>query len=105
MWLFTVYGFFSVVRDGKKMSIRARKRAHLEELLKRFSTRLKGVKILELPNRDYGYRILVDSVTWSMIAEDLAEEIDWTNFKSEVKQRGGDADYEHVLHRVWAEMF
>ena len=63
MWVFTRYGFYSIAcasrKDGsldhQSLMIRARCKAHLGSLQKRFPA-LVGGKILELENRDYRYR-------------------------------------------------
>ncbi len=114
MWLFTQYGFFSVVcaRDltGHKAGIddtmvmlRARKHEHLESLRNRF-VELKTCEILETADTDYRYRLVIPKTLWQEIAEALAAELDYGNFKSRAHARSGDPDYVHALHDVWAIM-
>ncbi len=119
MWLFTKYGFFSVVcarqGDGKhgrpvdpsQMMVRARVRDHLDSLKARFPELLGGCDIKEYAGTDYAYRIFVDKSVWSEVVVGLTEDIEYDNFKSEVAQfQGRDGrDYEHSLHDVWSVMY
>lgn len=114
MWLFTQYGFFSVVCardltdsepgiDDTRVMLRARRRAHLEAIRKRFAE-LKTCEILETANTDYRYRLVVSKAVWQQIAGILAAEIDYGNFKSRAHAHSGDPDYVDALHDVWAIM-
>lgn len=118
MWLFTKYGFFSIVcaagKDKKpnrrKAMVRARTRAHLEALKRRFPKLLRG-RIIETEKTDYGFRILIPKNKATALAAALMREIDYGNFKSAVAEThdgtGLDEDmkaYEKALHAVWAEM-
>lgn len=105
MWLFTVYGFFSVSWSGGRVSIRARDRQHLETLMRRFSF-LTGT-VVRTPNRDYRYRLVVTRAVWEKVAAGLASELNWDNFKDEAKVRRGKADSNYIamLHKVWYEAF
>ncbi|MFM8791538.1 MAG: hypothetical protein ACKOFX_03505 [Solirubrobacterales bacterium] len=69
MWLFTQYGFYSVVCardlqgdparvDPNTLMVRARCRRHLESLQKRFP-QLAELAIDDTPNLDYRFRIVV----------------------------------------------
>lgn len=118
MWLFTKYGFFSVVcarqGDGKygrpvdtgRMMVRARAAEHLENLLKRFPDELGNCEIVITKDTDYACRLFVDKAAWVTVAAALAEECDYDNFKSAVKHHLGPngAEYEHRLHQVWDVM-
>ena len=114
MWLFTRYGFYSIAcalkQDGTldpdQVMVRARVMNHLKNLQKRFP-QLKGVDILTLPRRDYLYRLLVPKQVWSMIIAELAEEQNWSNFKTEAARYQGVAGsaYIHALHAVWNTMY
>ena len=118
MWLFTQYGFYSVVcaRDlspttanspsgiaKDTLMVRARVRRHLEDLQKRFPE-LAGCEILTTLNTDYRFRLVVSKTDWVQVADQLAKEIDYGNFKSRVHTLTGDAEYMHALHEVWAVM-
>jgi hypothetical protein len=103
MWLFTRYGFFSVVcahGTTQTMMIRARCRRHLAALLKRFSWLPK--KIRENNGTDYRYRILVAKDDWLVIADELANEINYENFKEATGKK--DKEYSDALLRIWAMM-
>ena len=108
MWLFTIYGFFSVVFKDGKVNIRTRVKGDLETLLTLWPNhggdiRARGTppKILTTPDNDYPYRILVDEFAWEYIAEKLAESVmDVENFKDEVTKRQGKARHDVYLD-VW----
>ena len=115
MWLFTRYGFFSVVcarRDGGHsaksdpdvLMIRARKRSHLENLAARFDT-LAEVPILANHGTDYRFRIIVPKAVWKAVLAELTEEQTWSNFKGEAERYlPEDREYTDSLHRVWGQM-
>lgn len=119
MWLFTKYGFFSIVCarvgdgasssaiDPQRMMVRARMKAHLERLQARFEARLGGCEITESRDADYRFRVFVAKPEWQAIAAELAGEIDFDNFKSAVAQFQGPAgqSYEEALHDVWGVMY
>jgi hypothetical protein len=80
MWLFTRYGFYSVAKASPsttsnhkvgpdQLMLRARTRAHLENLQKRFGV-LAAYGIEEWPARDFRFRLIVGKETWvSVVAE------------------------------------
>lgn len=118
MWLFTKYGFFSVVcaRQGDgghgrpidrgRFMVRARLRSHLDALKERFDGLLGHCDVCEFVGTDYAYRLFVDKATWAEVLGALNDEIDYDNFKAEVARhegRSGSA-YESALHRVWSAM-
>lgn len=86
--------------------VRARARKHLTNLQQRFPV-LADTKILTLPGRDYGYRIIVAKAVWAEALKELAEEQTWANFKSEAARYQGQtgADYTRALHDVWEIMY
>jgi hypothetical protein len=113
MWIFTRYGFFSIAcadkpdgsLDSQSVMVRARCIDHLCSLQKRFPV-LVVSKIIELPNHDYRYRLLVPKASWSAIVCELAQEQDWSNFKNEAARYQGNSGkrYIRALHAVWAVM-
>lgn len=114
MWLFTQYGFFSVVcgrdldgnggsLDPDTLMVRARSHKHLSSLMSRFPS-LEGCEIVETPLTDYRYRIVVPKSTWAEVAKELAAEIDYGNFKSRAHECSGDSRYASALHDVWEVM-
>lgn len=118
MWLFTKYGFYSAVcarkgdgshtqpADPERIMVRARVRDHLEALKERFSDVLANCEIKEFPGADYAFRIFIPKSSWSRLLVDLAEEIDYDNFKNEVAHHQGSQgkEYESSLHKVWETM-
>ena len=118
MWIFTQYGFFSVVcaREGDgsqgnkvdagRVMVRARLRGHLAGLKLRFPEELGGLEIMETTETDYRYRLFIDKAVWIRVLKFLGEELDYDNFKSKVARNlaaVGD-EYHHSLHDVWDTM-
>jgi hypothetical protein len=114
MWLFTQYGFYSVVCardlrgdptrvDPNTVMVRARSRRHLELLQKRFPE-LASFVIDETAGTDYRFRIVVPKPVWIEVSQELAAEIDYGNFKDLAHSRSGDDKYVDALHDVWAVM-
>lgn len=85
--------------------VRARVRKHLINLQRRFPS-LVDTKILKLPGRDYGFRLIVPKVVWVAVLREMAEEQTWSNFKAEAAARKSDSGnaYVNKLHAVWWEM-
>ena len=115
MWVFSIYGFYSIAcadKPGTKeidpdtVMVRARCKDHLQNLQKRFPA-LGSSEILCPPNRDYGYRLIVPKSVWVVALQELAEEQEWSNFKSEVVKRQGQdgAAYTSALQKVWEIMY
>jgi hypothetical protein len=125
MWLFTKYGFFSVVCarasarpgapvDPSKVMIRARCRKHLEALVARFVDAPKPgdrsefldwvtVHIVESRGTDYPFRVFLPKAVWADAAHDLMSEIDYDDFKHHVAETmGDDRAYLNALHSVWS---
>jgi hypothetical protein len=87
MWLFTKYGFYSIVRapaaDGQPpdtMAIRARRLQDLEAL--RPFTPIGS--IVKTPERDYPFRCFLTSEQTCTLLSDLGETIDYENFKEKI---------------------
>jgi hypothetical protein len=116
MWLFTKYGFYSVVcarqGDGKygqpidesRLMVRARVRDHLDALRNGFPDLLENTEIRAYTGSDYAFRIFVPKSTWVAVTAALAEELSYDNFKAEVARGDADDDYEAALHDVWGVM-
>jgi hypothetical protein len=86
--------------------VRARVRKHLTNLQNRFPV-FAATKILALPGRDYGFRLIVPKAVWVEVLKELAEEQTWANFKNEAGKNIGQtgADYTRALHDVWEVMY
>jgi hypothetical protein len=115
MWVFTRYGFFSVVStrgphgttiDPDRVLIRARDRRHLDALRGRFPEVLEVGEIHEGVGTDYAFRMVVEKSAWARVLQMLGAEIDYDNFKSEVAShlKSAGAEYEEALHQVWSVM-
>jgi hypothetical protein len=108
MWVFTRFGFFSVVCDTKHgplnpemLMIRARVRSHLEKLKNKFSN-LKVFPIEDYkPGNDYECRIYVPKQVWENVMAQLVSEIDYGNFKNEAIKEVGYGKYSSSLSKVW----
>jgi hypothetical protein len=113
MWLFTKYGFFSAVcaREGNgrrsdpvdesTIAVRARSLQHLQSLLSRFASELGSPEIKTYVGTDYQYRVFVSKDNWRLVCGELAEELDYDNFKGEVEKSEGSLKYAELLHKVW----
>ena len=113
MWLFTIYGFYSIAcarnNDGKldtdTVMVRARARGHLKNLKDKFP-QIEG-EILATKETDYRYRLLMPKAQWLAILQDIGQEQDWSNFKDKVHQSETlcGQDYAKSLHQVWDLMY
>jgi len=114
MWLFTQYGFYSVVCardltgnttriDPDTFMVRARCRKHLESLQKRFP-QLAAAEITDTTNTDYRYRMVVAKCLWAGVAQELTAAIDYGNFKERAERSTHDDRYVDALHAVWGVM-
>lgn len=102
MWLFTIFGFFSVVSAGdEKVQIRARNPEHLRNLKSKCPA-LSGYRIQldETGKADYYARLIVPLLKWQIVAGYLADEAaKQTNFKDDLR-RGPAGDDRELL--AWA---
>ena len=117
MWLMTTIGMFSAVCprtegghgsqiETDKIMVRARVRGHIAALQERFGE-FGDAELIETPNADYRYRIIVDKAAWAEAVGRMIVEQDYTNFKNaanSLQGRSGTA-YVHALHRVWNVMY
>jgi hypothetical protein len=103
MWMFTTIGFFSAVQKKDDPTV-IQVRARVREDLVRLKEAVPGAdEILELPNRDYPYRVYMCHLDWAGFCAGMAEAIDYPNFKDEVKKVCG---YERgsLYMGVWTVM-
>jgi hypothetical protein len=113
MWIFSRLGFYSTAcarnEDGSldvsTVMVRARQKAHLQNLQKRFPE-IAATEIRVTPKNDYRYRLIIPKVQWARMLAEMALEQSWSNFKDEAARYQGraGADYFDALHRVWAIM-
>lgn len=103
MWLITPVGFFSVVRKptdikSKTLTVRARVRSDLEALKAKYLPELGLIQ--ESKANDYRHRAVAPQAAVAAAMARLIEDLDYANFKDEVKKRQG-ADRAHLYHDVW----
>ena len=119
MWLFTKYGFFSVVSaradgaaktkriDPSKFMIRSRNREHLVNLMSDTDVGrlLDNPEIIETPDADYPYRIIVDRGRWIAAIAILVGMTMEDNFKKSVRTAmPDDQEFHKALNTVWGVM-
>lgn len=102
MWLFTEYGFYSIVQKSGEdcLTVRARVKADLDALRKRvpeLSSTVTG------GGTDYPYRAFVSHEALAAGMADTVKSIDYSNFKNRVADNLGRSR-ESVYHRVWAAL-
>jgi hypothetical protein len=103
MWIFTTFGFFSVVAHRTKpgvLLVRARVRSDLEA----FSVRvgLEG-EVTENVRADYRYRLEAPAVDVARVISEELTTMDYDNFKSRVEETQG-ADRESVYMGIWSHL-
>ena len=86
--------------------VRGRRKDHLQNLRDRFPV-IADAEIVTMADRDYRCRFVVPKSVWAPILAQLAEEQEWSNFKSEVAAYQGaeGASYVRALHDVWGIMY
>ena len=98
MWLFTQTGFISAVLKDDGFQVRARDVESLKSLI-----RFSGSKIIKTPHADYPYRIVVNQQVFTNWIAEQAQNIDYSNFKSQVAAMRG-SKFAKPLHEVWSVM-
>lgn len=116
MWIFTPFGFFSIVSarqgdgahtqsvDPDRLMVRVRSVAHLRTLQEQFP-QLAAFDILLTPGRDYAARIIVPKSVMVPVITEFAQSIEYDNFKGETSHAGlTEPGYSTALHDVWSIM-
>jgi 8-oxo-dGTP pyrophosphatase MutT (NUDIX family) len=104
MWLFTTFGFFSVVRaaDDEPLTIRGRTRGDLERLrrcsLPQASAPMSGAGT----DSPWRMRCAPDALAGAMAR--IVADVDYPNFKDEVA-RGLGPERSRRYHRVWSALY
>lgn len=101
MWVFSETGFVSAVvdpKDSNVMVVRSRDKKSLQPLAD-----FAGTEIIELPNRDYEYRVFVERETFSNWVLRSISTMEYGNYKSRMYTTRGD-DFTHSLSDVWSVM-
>ena len=99
MWIFTTSGFVSAVSnpDGT-IKVRARDKASLEPLSKKYE-----LEIAHTPIADYPYRLEISAENFADWVAGQAKNIDYPNFKSAVAIHKNRL-FAKVLGEVWSVM-
>lgn len=103
MWLFTPKGFYSVVQlrdNSERLMIRSRSR---QDLINLRNDHIPDLEIIETKHTDYRYRAIVPRRLWLNTLVELGDEIDYGNFKAEVKARQGKKRA-RVYEEVWSTL-
>jgi hypothetical protein len=102
VWIFTDFGFFSVVAhrdEPDRLLVRARVRSDLEALTQAIRGRGKS-RIYSTPDHDYPFRCIVKREAFGRALSELAERIQYDNFKNSVAATQG-SERAHVYLGIW----
>jgi hypothetical protein len=80
---------------------------HLEAIQNRFPTLIGKLRVIEISEADYGYRLVVGRKVWAEVVSELTLEQTWSNFKNQVAMNPDNirSGYEGALHRIWTIMY
>jgi hypothetical protein len=110
MWLFTPFGFFSIVdkNDPKHpgcLCVRTRTTEDIVNLrLRYFEGEDRPMSPVEsFVGTDYAYRVYVPRAVMAQVMWEITDDVDYTNFKSEVgKVQGHDRAHDYM--GIWQIM-
>ncbi len=97
-------GFFSAVQhrdEPDSVMIRARFSGDLERLCERIGVDRSCISVT--PDADYAYRITVPKTVWANAVKDIADDIDYDNFKNSVHE-GGMSPRDKAYMDCWYAM-
>jgi hypothetical protein len=100
MWLYTTFGFFSVVQKSseQELTIRSRVRADLERLKVRYLPMMS--EILESKSSVYPFRANVTHAAFAHAAYHIAQDIDYDNFEDASAKSQGTERAE-IYEKIW----
>jgi 8-oxo-dGTP pyrophosphatase MutT (NUDIX family) len=100
VWIFTTFGFFSVVQKGDDsvLTVRARAADDLDRLREKYLPELSPTKTGE--GTDYPYRATVDHSAFAAALVKIVGDLRYSNFKSAVGKTMG-YERESLYHEVW----
>jgi hypothetical protein len=104
MWLFTSFGFFSIVRktDGPQLTIRSRTRSDLLRLRQHYLPQASTPT--SQAGADYPWRMLCDDSDLAAAMPRIVADIDYANFKDEVALITGKARAKSY-GQVWCALY
>lgn len=108
MWIFCKLGFFSAVQHRDKpntLLVRGRFEGDLDRLLCSLSIENRELcsPVTETPNADYFYRVEIPKRVFAKAIQDIAEEIDYGNFKDSVHE-GYSSPRDAAYMGCWGEL-
>jgi hypothetical protein len=103
MWLFTPFGFFSVVQKpgDKFLTVRTRAKGDLERLREKYLPELS--ETITGAGTDYPFRATASHEAIGRALAAVAKDITYSNFKNEVARRMGH-ERAHVYGDVWRDL-
>ena len=107
MWLFTKFGFYSIVQDQQNKAIfkvRARKKSDIEALKKHVLI-LSECPIHCDKKADYWFRIFINPIQLQQLMLFLANSLDYFNFKESIYLNKTQNDKLEAYHQVWDVMY
>lgn len=102
MWLFTTMGFFSATLSPEqpdRIQLRARVREDLEKICNTYGF---DREIIETPEADYRWRIILPQDEFAQLAAILASAVYYQNFKGAMADTPDQCAKVPGLHRVWS---
>lgn len=103
MWIFTTFGFFSVVqkKGQEHLTVRARAREDLDALRSRYLPGLS--KTIAHGGTDYPFRATVMHDEFAEAMVEIVRDVAYPNFKDQVLHEAG-SHRAHVYGRVWTDL-
>jgi len=104
MWLFTKFGFFSVVNkgDNDELTVRSRTKSDLDRLRNHYLPSLSPSRAHE--GTDYPWRATTSSTALGEAMRVIAQDIDYANFKDEVAL-GLGKDRAKRYGKIWSALY
>jgi len=104
MWLFTKFGFFSVVNkgDNDELTVRSRTKSDLDRLRNHYLPSLSPPSAHE--GTDYPWRATTSSTALGEAMRVIAQDIDYANFKDEVAL-GLGKDRAKRYGKIWSALY
>lgn len=104
MWLFTKFGFFSVMNkgDNDELTVRSRTKSDLDRLRNHYLPSLSPSRAHE--GTDYPWRATTSSTALGEAMRVIAQDIDYANFKNEVALDLGK-DRAKRYGKIWSALY